>query len=157
MTHVIPFLALTVSFAISPIDDGDPPEPLDVVSALEQAVSNAIEKARPSVVTIDRIKSEDGSTQAVRGRSAASAPANTPNGMIFVEGFGFQTIGPEDLDYASFDFGSGVVVGDRGQILTAYHVVIGAARLFVRAGTGANGGRDSGCRSPQRPGGGGAN
>ena len=33
----------------------------------------------------------------------------------------------------SFDFGSGVVVGDEGQILTAYHVVRGAAQLIVRA------------------------
>ena len=33
----------------------------------------------------------------------------------------------------SFDFGSGVVIGDDGQILTAYHVVRGAARLIVRA------------------------
>ncbi len=33
----------------------------------------------------------------------------------------------------SFDFGSGVVVGDEGQILTAFHVVRGAAQLIVRA------------------------
>jgi len=33
----------------------------------------------------------------------------------------------------SFDYGSGVVIGDRGEILTAFHVVKGAERLEVRA------------------------
>ena len=33
----------------------------------------------------------------------------------------------------SFDFGSGVVIGDRGEILTLYHVVRGARELIVRA------------------------
>src|SRR5205823_514219 len=33
----------------------------------------------------------------------------------------------------SFDYGSGVVVGDGGQILTAFHVVRGAVQLRVRA------------------------
>ncbi len=33
----------------------------------------------------------------------------------------------------SFDFGSGVVIGTEGQILTAYHVVKGASAIVVRA------------------------
>ena len=33
----------------------------------------------------------------------------------------------------SFDYGSGVVIGDAGEILTAFHVVKGAERLEVRA------------------------
>ncbi len=33
----------------------------------------------------------------------------------------------------SFDFGSGVVVGDEGQILTAFHVVRGRRPADVRA------------------------
>ena len=41
------------------------------------------------------------------------------------------TVNPDD--FISFDYGSGVVVGDQGQILTAFHVVRGADRLRVRA------------------------
>src|SRR5262249_32997620 len=40
---------------------------------------------------------------------------------------------PVGTDALSFDYGSGVVIGDKGEILTAYHVVRGAARLTVRA------------------------
>ncbi len=40
---------------------------------------------------------------------------------------------PEPSNLISFDFGSGVVIGDRGQILTMYHVVKGARELIVRA------------------------
>jgi len=39
----------------------------------------------------------------------------------------------EERDAISFDFGSGVVIGDQGEILTAFHVVQGASRLTVRA------------------------
>ena len=40
---------------------------------------------------------------------------------------------PEHADLISFDFGSGVVIGDKGEILTLYHVVRGARELTVRA------------------------
>jgi S1-C subfamily serine protease len=40
---------------------------------------------------------------------------------------------PDDSEMISLDFGSGVVVGDKGQILTAFHVVKGARKLHVRA------------------------
>ena len=40
---------------------------------------------------------------------------------------------PEPTNLISFDFGSGVVIGDHGEILTAYHVVKGARELRVRA------------------------
>lgn len=36
-------------------------------------------------------------------------------------------------DTVSYDYGSGVVIGDEGQILTAFHVIKGANRLHVRA------------------------
>ncbi len=39
----------------------------------------------------------------------------------------------EPPDLLSFDFGSGVVIGDHGEILTLYHVVKGARELRVRA------------------------
>lgn len=136
MTHPIaPLLLALCCGPIGPVDDGGTtsPLPLDVVSALESAVADAIEAARPSVVTIDRIKSDDGRTLAVRGREPARTPGNMNGAIIIDGGFGFPVGGPESADYPSFDFGSGVVVGDGGRILTAYHVVIGAARLLIRA------------------------
>jgi S1-C subfamily serine protease len=135
MTHPIASLLLSGCVALAgPVDDDGPgsPGPLDVVSALETAVADAIEAARPSVVTIDRIKSDDGSTLAVRGRSSPRPPG-TMNGAIVIDAFGIRNSGPESADYPSFDFGSGVVVAEGGRVLTTYHVVIGAARLFIRA------------------------
>ena len=44
----------------------------------------------------------------------------------------FLIIRRSTSDFISFDFGSGVVIGDRGEILTAFHVVRGAAQLKVR-------------------------
>jgi S1-C subfamily serine protease len=104
------------------------PSPLDVVSALETVVSDAIARAEPSVVAIHRVKGDTPQeTLAVRGRSrpATGLEPGRPRAR-FVRDL-------DPTDQISFDFGSGVVVGDEGQILTAYHVVRGAARLSVRA------------------------
>src|SRR3954468_15192845 len=104
----------------------DPPAaPVEVVAALESALGDAIEKAEPSVVAIARTKAADGEgTTAVRGRPA---PTQTdPRGLA-------REFNPDGGDMVSFDYGSGVVIGDRGEILTAFHVVKGASRLNVRA------------------------
>ena len=98
----------------------DPPEPTpeagqEVVAALEMVLADAIAKAEPSVVAIAREKSENEETTAIRGR----------NPVEFAE--------PIGADEISFDYGSGVVIGDRGEILTAFHVVQGARRIKVRA------------------------
>lgn len=92
-----------------------PSAPTDLVSALENAVADAIERAEPSVVAVAREKSENDATTAIRGRNPLG-PA-----------------GPLSPDTLMFDYGSGVVVGESGQILTAFHVVKGASRLHVRA------------------------
>jgi serine protease Do len=112
----------------------DPPNglrqlaPDEIVAALESVVSDAIARAEPSVVAIHRIKGESTQeTQAVRGKPRARP--------------GLEPLGPnsrlprisESMESISFDFGSGVVVGEEGQILTAFHVVRGASRLTVRA------------------------
>jgi S1-C subfamily serine protease len=102
--------------------------PIDLVSALETVVADAIATAEPSVVAIHRFKGENPQeTLAVRGKPRPQ-PGFVPRGLRprFARD-------PELADTISFDFGSGVVVGDEGQILTAYHVVKGAARLEVRA------------------------
>jgi serine protease Do len=105
-----------------------PAAPIDLVSALETVVADAIARAEPSVVAIHRFKGENGQeTLAVRGkpRPQVGFDPRVPRPRLSRDG---------DLtDQISFDFGSGVVVGNEGQILTAYHVVRGAARLLVRA------------------------
>jgi S1-C subfamily serine protease len=93
-----------------------------MVSALETAVADAIAAAEPSVVAIDRRRGDDPAvTLAVRGRSRR------------LPGAGNGRISPRVRDFISFDYGSGVVIGEGGRILTAFHVVRGAAQLTVRA------------------------
>jgi S1-C subfamily serine protease len=96
-----------------------------VVAALESALTEAIARAEPSVVAIAREKSEDGVATAVKGRNSEPThqdPRSRPGRRL-----------PLAADWVSFDYGSGVVIGSRGEILTAYHVVKGARRLEVRA------------------------
>ncbi|HMF35579.1 MAG TPA: trypsin-like peptidase domain-containing protein [Isosphaeraceae bacterium] len=104
-----------------------PPAPMDVVAALETVVADAIARAEPSVVAINRVKGENPQeTLAVRGKSRPPAfDPRVPRSRFSRDG--------ELGDQISLDFGSGVVVGTEGQILTAYHVVKGASRLDVRA------------------------
>jgi len=105
--------------------------PADIVTALETAVGDAIAKAEPSVVAIHRFKAENGQeTLAVRGRRQRPTPREFPRRFLFN---GRLTPLPDETDVLSLDFGSGVVIGEKGQILTAYHVVKGARQLIVRA------------------------
>jgi S1-C subfamily serine protease len=106
----------------------DPPEPsaAAIVASVEKLISDAIATAEPSVVAIHRNKNETGQeTLAIRGRKRGrSLPMAFPNRI------------PQPLDTSnmiSFDFGSGVVIGDHGEILTLFHVVRGARELLVRA------------------------
>jgi serine protease Do len=115
---------------------GDPPPqqpsrpalaPTDVVAALETAISDAIAKAEASVVAISRDKGENTQlTQAVRGSKRPLSLHEPPRQF----GVDPRFARPNRV---SFDFGSGVVIGSAGQILTAYHVVKGARQLTVRA------------------------
>ncbi len=102
--------------------------PSDVVAALETAVADAIARAEFSVVAIARTKGENGDvTTAIRGRNPA--PVNTDPRTLSHQG----NFAPGRGEYVSFDFGSGVVVGEHGEILTTLHVVKGAERIEVRA------------------------
>jgi len=103
----------------------------DVVAALETAVADAIASAEQSVVAIHRFKAENGQeTQAVRGRRQPPIPRGLSRRFVF----NARPIPvPDETDMLSLDFGSGVVIGEKGQILTAYHVVKGARQLIVRA------------------------
>jgi S1-C subfamily serine protease len=102
-----------------------PVAPAEVVAALETALADAIAKAEPSVVAIARSKGADGDeTTAIRGRNPA--PIHTDPRVAA------RQFNPNGNDVVSFDYGSGVVIGDAGEILTAFHVVKGAERLAVR-------------------------
>lgn len=129
MMPLVPILALAMLADPPPAPAPPAPSgPVDVIAAMEKAVTDAVAKAEASVVAIHRFKSEkEGETAAVRGRTP-EAPARPPARID-----PFMNIDVETADFRSFDYGSGVVVGENGEILTAYHVVIGAARLVVRA------------------------
>ena len=129
MTSLVVFCCLACSLdgLQPPTSSTSAPSPVDVVTALETAMTDAIAKCEASVVAIHREKAEDTQeTQAVRGRRPAGEFPEPPP-------FDSRPRLPFDRDdFISFDFGSGVVVGEHGQILTAFHVVRGARRLRVR-------------------------
>jgi S1-C subfamily serine protease len=112
MPSLVPLACLLLAWADPPARE---PAPLEVVTAFETVLTDAIAAAEPAVVAIARQKTDNDTTLAIRGRNA---------------GLPSEPFGIEQL---SFDFGSGVVIGTRGEILTAFHVVKGARSLHVRA------------------------
>ncbi|HEV3163144.1 MAG TPA: trypsin-like peptidase domain-containing protein, partial [Isosphaeraceae bacterium] len=130
-------LALTVVAQADQPRPANPPSPADVVAALETAIADAITRAEPSVVAISRVKDGEGDeTTAIRGRTPRPARRAVPPAALNPRLPGMVIGEPDednDDDLLSFDYGSGVVIGDGDQILTAYHVVKGASRLLVRA------------------------
>lgn len=124
MFHALPIVLALVAQA-GPDRPGA--HPADLVSALETVIADAVARAEPSVVAIARDKEGRGEeTLAIKGRNPAPLPVAAAGGV-------FGGVDPLGDDQVSFDYGSGVVVGDEGQILTAYHVVKGASRLRVKA------------------------
>ena len=125
------YAALALTLVLAAASRADEPKGVDPVEALENAVADAIARAEPSVVAISREKAEKGQeTVAVRGRPQPGVAPGTINGFNPQAGQFAAIDAEEEL---SFDYGSGVVIGPKGEILTAYHVVQGAARLTVRA------------------------
>ncbi|WP_435016585.1 trypsin-like peptidase domain-containing protein [Tundrisphaera sp. TA3] len=113
MPHLAPVVFALLAFS------ADTPPPSDPVAALETALSDAIAAAEPSVVAIARDIGKKGEpTVAIRGRFPARPRA------IDLD---------EIPDYIASDYASGVVIGDRNQILTTAHAVKGATRLVVRS------------------------
>lgn len=96
-----------------------------IIAAIENSVSDAIDNANDSVVAISRIKNHEGTeTNAIKGKAVPVNPEFRPMAGFF---------DPTSADFQSFDYGSGVVIGNDGQILTAFHVVQGADSILVRA------------------------
>jgi S1-C subfamily serine protease len=125
------FLLLALPQPPQPKSDPPGPSPADIIASIETVMADAISRAEPSVVAIHRTKGENSQeTQAVRGRKR---PVNLPD----LPRPPFPERRPpriaDSSSMISFDNGSGVVIGDRGEILTLFHVVRGAQELIVRA------------------------
>lgn len=120
MCPLVVFACLT----LTAIDDPKPLDPAQVVAAIETAMGDAIARAEASVVAISRTKGTDGRTHAVRNYDR---PARISNPVLP------NQFNLDDPSAVSYDYGSGVVIGDRGEILTAFHVVREAVRLVVQA------------------------
>jgi S1-C subfamily serine protease len=113
---------LAVTLAVLLVTTGDPPDPL---AALEDAIARAIARAEPSVVAISRARIPGvEETTAVRGKQ------QDPRQPLMLD---LPDLSDPDFLPMPGDFGSGVVVGPKGEIVTAFHVVRGAARIYVRA------------------------
>lgn len=135
----MPHLTLALAAALlgpAPQDPAGPPPraAVDVVAALESSLADVIARAEPSVVAIARDKDgKSEETTRVRGRTAPTPPIPDEPRVVFgrfPDLNGFDVEGP---DYVASDFGSGVIIGPRGEILTTLGVVKGASRLVVRA------------------------
>jgi serine protease Do len=134
MTSLVVLSCLVLAWPDPPKPASKPAEPsaIDLVAAIETVLSDAIAKAEPSVVAIHRDKSENSQeTLAVRGRNRRTIARPLPGRDDF-DGR-FPQLPETTANMISYDDGSGVVIGDRGEILTTYHVVRGARKLIVRA------------------------
>ena len=131
MPHLAPLVLALV--ALGNQAPQGPVGPIDLVSALETVLADSIARAEPSVVAIAREKKDakGEETKAVRGRNPAPVAAPDPRRGI-VPFRGFDDFEPT-VDYIALDYGSGVVIGDKGEILTTFGVVKGASGLLVRA------------------------
>jgi serine protease Do len=131
MTALVLLAALASAWADPPQTPSNAPGPsaYDIVASIETVVADAIARAEPSVVAIHRAKTDNSQeTLAVRGRR------RPPNPDELRGRFPGRFMNPAEYpDFLSTDYGSGVVIGDRGEILTLYHVVRGARQLIVRA------------------------
>ena len=99
-------------------------------------MGDAIAKAEPSVVAILRYRDPDHpeETKAIRGLlPPVQVTRRTPQEFNQFGGFGDALNGNGVEDDSAIDFGSGVVIGQNGEMLTTFHVVKGAKRLEVRA------------------------
>jgi len=115
--------------AAPPNPPASAPSPLEIVQALETATIDAIQRAEASVVAVARYRNTENPdvTTAIRGQRPRVEPRPRRPGLLVLDDeMAGEPTGPRD-------FGSGVIIGPNGAILTAYHVVHGAARLEVRA------------------------
>src|SRR5690348_17262563 len=108
MPTLLPMTLALLTWADPPPGSAPQLTAQELVAALESAVGDAIARAEPAVVAISREKSENDETTAVRGRDPFPARMVDRRTMPHP----FDPVGTETL---SFDYGSGVVIGDRGE------------------------------------------
>ncbi len=89
-----------------------PPAAMDIVEAIEQVVSSAIERAEPSVVSIARVRHTELATTPRPPFDPFGVPAGIP-----------RQPEPRDPSFVPNEYGTGVVVDGQGLILTAYHIL----------------------------------
>src|SRR5262245_31557603 len=130
-------LCLLVSSSVSRSDDAD----LAQAMALERTMQKAIARAEPAIACILVSRSEEyrklqpaASLDEGNGHLDAFDPKSVDNLPLTVEQ---KTSLRKKLDLADADvvpesFGSGIVLDTRGLILTNYHVVRDAVKIFVR-------------------------
>jgi S1-C subfamily serine protease len=121
----------------------DKPTPEEILAAFQGATTAAVERASPSVVCI-LVSRSDGYKQLGAGPGAAAPPGR-------LGGFDGARLRKEAQDrhdrtrealvnrldlanpqHIPESFGSGIVIGEAGLILTPYHVVRDATKVYVR-------------------------
>ncbi len=98
------------------------PAPSAVITAVEGALVEAIERASPSVVAISQVRKRN------PGESLNFEIRPGPLGMPVLPS---QLPSPEDADFIPTEYATGVVLDRRGLVLTAYHALQPENDFFV--------------------------
>jgi len=120
--------AILMPYVLAPSSSADETEPLAVVQAFEQVLSDIIERNSPSVVAIARVRRPRIGSPFSPERIPAELHSLLPD--------------PKDPDFVPHDFGTGVVVDANGLILTNYHLLgrddeqVQASSFFVTTSLG---------------------
>ncbi|OWK44356.1 S1C family serine protease [Fimbriiglobus ruber] len=137
-------------FAVVPVDArGDDGAARDKVKAIEQHLKQVIDAAEPGVVAVvvshkkyPPLPASDRLPQGRLGRYPVADVVRQVRPLGFPGGAGFSGIDPKlDLsdpqNIPDNQFGSGVVLDDRnGLVLTAYHLIESATKIYVRSSSG---------------------
>src|SRR5690348_10306192 len=107
----VPFLLAGIALVATVPAAADEPSGLAAASAIQDAFVKAIETAEKSVVSISRDK------------QPLAAPAE--HRLPFGRERGFEAPAPGDAEWVPNEFGAGIIIDDRGLILTNYHLVRG--------------------------------
>ena len=127
----------------APIGVGADPPSRESVRSFEQHVRGIIDAAEPSVVSIvvshdTKYPSNSKSNRPGRLGRYPKTSELTPrqNWLPFPAGFDPRLDLSDPLNVADHHFGTGIVLGGEGLILTNYHLIDGATKVYVRASTG---------------------
>ncbi len=138
-----PLPLLLVLFGVAPLSAGDKPV-RDQVRAVETHMRDLIDKAEPSVVAIvvshQKYPLLPFQDQAILGKLGTYNPPPPPRqfGPVPVQPGAERKLDLRDpQNVADNQFGSGLVLdANEGLILTNYHLIDGATKIFVRTATG---------------------